>query len=71
MSCIDYGCRDNCCNYYGHCISFTAATDPLNSTCHYYYDQTTDLGPIIGGIIGGIVVIIIVIIICCYRKGHD
>lgn len=68
MSCRDYNCYWNCCNYYGYCPTYSR-------DCYYYYsDPAITAGAIIGIVLGIIVFIFIIVLIiwCCrrYRERH-
>ena len=38
MSCQDYTCPSNCCNYYGFCPQdYATSADPYYNSCYYSY----------------------------------
>ena len=64
MSCKDYNCIHECCDYFGNCPTYS-------SSCYYYYDKTAvTVGLIIGIVFISVCVLICIIalIICCYRR---
>ena len=67
MSCYDYNCYYNCCNYYGYCPEYYSSFsyNSYYTSCWYYYNNT-NTGGIAGGVTAGIIVAIILVILFCY-----
>ena len=56
-NCNAFNCKDNCCNYYGHCPENYSEDrfDKTYTQCFYYYGF--DLTGVIVGVIVGVVVL--------------
>jgi len=70
MSCLDYTCESNCCNYYGYCPDeYPYNKGSRYTSCYTYYTPTQpftyNVPFLIGVSVGSFVALAIIIAACC------
>jgi hypothetical protein len=67
MSCYDYTCRNNCCNFYGYCPeNYSGGYSSDYTTCYHYYNKGLSYVEKLYIIIGCSLAAFVLLAIACY-----